>query len=149
CGQAKRRKYFRGKGHSRSAGRCPSKERFRQSSGDHSVSQSRQRFLVFDLDDTLVDTSDLYWRARRRFAEAFADRGIPQEEVIRRFEEIDTSHIETWGFVPERYEHSMRATYEVLIAENLIRPDPSLEAVVKTAGGMIAQENPQPIKGAI
>jgi len=73
-----------------------------------------QKLLIFDLDDTLLDTSDLYWRARTAFVEKVAKEGFDNQLIIDEFEKIDTKNTQEFGFSPHRYGKSMTETYLLL-----------------------------------
>ena len=109
---------------------------------------SRNQFVVFDLDDTLVDTSDVYWRARTQFIEQLASCGYSSARTLEIFESIDSGHIKTYGFAPERYRLSMMATYNRLLAESASVADPMLINEIYRCGDLIHETLPQVIDGA-
>jgi putative hydrolase of the HAD superfamily len=107
------------------------------------------QLAIFDLDDTLVDTSDIYWRARTRFVEELAGGGYSSEEVLEIFEEIEDIHVATLGCAPDRYYRSMFETYcrlaeksrHELCAETLGR--------IKEHGSMVVNHMPKVLEGAV
>ena len=109
---------------------------------------SRNQLVVFDLDDTLVDTSDVYWRARTQFIEQLASSGYPSAQTLEIFESIDSGHIKTYGFAPERYRLSMMATYNRLLAQSGSVENPTLIKEIYRCGDLIRKTLPQVIEGA-
>jgi FMN phosphatase YigB (HAD superfamily) len=39
-----------------------------------------EALIIFDLDDTLIDTSDVYWRAKSEFVRLLASHGWMREK---------------------------------------------------------------------
>jgi putative hydrolase of the HAD superfamily len=107
------------------------------------------RLAVFDLDDTLVDTSDVYYRARTCFLAVLAACGIDPELGLRTFEAVDTSHMEQYGFAPDRYGRSMAATYERLAAHFGVQVRKDVAARINDCGRMVIDECPKLIEGAV
>jgi putative hydrolase of the HAD superfamily len=73
---------------------------------------SVEQHIIFDLDDTLIDTSHIYWSARNAFTNLFDHEVIPEPEIIEVFEKIDENNMALYGLLPERYGHSMRETFD-------------------------------------
>jgi putative hydrolase of the HAD superfamily len=107
-----------------------------------------EKLIVFDLDDTLVDTSDIYWRARTQFVEALALLGYEPNEVTEIFEEIDARHISMFGFVPERYGTSMVATYNHILEQHGHQPDLDVLRTIDSCGRVILDSIPKLIEDA-
>jgi len=99
--------------------------------------------LIFDLDDTLVDTSEVYYRARRRFLEVLGKNEIDTDMAVKMFEEIDSSHIERFGFSPERYGMSMLVTYETIAKKKGVRRSEETIKKIKSCGRMVLKEYPE------
>lgn len=108
-----------------------------------------RRLAIFDLDDTLVDTSDVYWRSRTAFLDVMEQAGFHRDSVLEDFEAIDGMNIITYGYVPERYERSMIATYSDLCGRREVACDPSTLDAVRRAGRIVQTESPALIPGAI
>lgn len=103
--------------------------------------------IVFDLDDTLIDTSDLYWRTRSAFVKLI-DPLVEADpnQIVDVFEGIDSIHIREDGFSPTRYLKTMLKTYE-----NLRGADSRNNSVLKAievCARAIRTEFPKPIDGA-
>ncbi len=66
-----------------------------------------KKFIIFDLDDTLLDTSHLYWSVKNDMLELFCNlTGKDKETIDREFEDIEHNNIEIHGYSPERYKFS-------------------------------------------
>jgi len=107
-----------------------------------------RKLFIFDLDDTLIDTSDVYWSARSNFVQELAKRGLDPEEITEVFEEVDAANMRTMGFAPERYGTSMIGTAQRLLKRNSISVSEDLLAQIKHSGEMILTTWPKPIAGA-
>jgi putative hydrolase of the HAD superfamily len=108
----------------------------------------KQKLLVLDLDDTLVDTSHVYWLARSQFLGILADEGFDASVALHVFEQLDTENIKILGYVPERYRVTMQATYGHLAN---IAGYPTREAIqrkINAAADIIIKRIPSLITGA-
>lgn len=72
--------------------------------------------LVFDLDDTLIQTSVTFNHARDCFGMLMASRGVDGQEAIDTLIAIDLARIEVEGFGRGRFPVSLREAYHVLCA---------------------------------
>ncbi len=104
--------------------------------------------IVFDLDDTLVDTSHVYWVARSDFVNVMADCGLDPSVVINKFEEIDGDNMNSMGFSPGRYGKSMKDTYQWLVQNSNLVASTRIETLVNHAGNLIFSRMPELIDGA-
>ena len=74
--------------------------------------------IVFDGDDTLWETQELYEQAKRRFFALLDELGHDRNEVAERFAEIDIANVARLGLSKERFPASMRETYEFFCDAN-------------------------------
>jgi len=109
---------------------------------------SYEHLLILDLDDTLIDTSDVYWRARTLFVSEMVAEGFPAETVIDTFESIDAEYMGIMGFAPDRYTKSMLETCRVLLHKRGHSPSDETVARIVSYGQLILETNPDPIDGA-
>jgi putative hydrolase of the HAD superfamily len=72
------------------------------------------KLLIFDLDDTLLDTSGLFFDIKARFFLRLQLRGYKAQDIVRTFDEIDAKNILRYGYVSERSLVTMRETMESL-----------------------------------
>ena len=74
--------------------------------------RGRERVAVFDGDDTLWDTQELYDAAKREFFDLLGALGHEPDAVAAKFAEIDVAKVHQLGFSRRRFPISMRETYE-------------------------------------
>lgn len=108
----------------------------------------QQELVIFDLDDTLVDTSHVYWAARQGFIDALAEQGIDASFLLELFENIDEENIKIFGFVPERYGHTMMEAYERLVRAERLNRSSVVEERLRQCGQIVVTQLPELIEGA-
>jgi putative hydrolase of the HAD superfamily len=74
----------------------------------------RAKLLVFDLDDTLLDTSALFFQIKRDFFEHLRQAGFDEQQIQKEYERIDDANIARLGYISERTIVSLRETMELL-----------------------------------
>lgn len=79
-----------------------------------------KKLIILDLDDTLIDTSDIYFEARKSFVKLF-NGSFPEKYIIDTFEKIDTANFSKYGYDPVRYYMSMKDTYKTLVSSNALQ----------------------------
>lgn len=109
---------------------------------------SNKELIIFDLDDTLVDTSDVYWRARSAFVKKLVIEGINEEEVVKEFERIDSINMRKLGFDPNRYEKSMLNTYKHFFGSSKHCISDETFSYIKSCSRLILEDLPKLIDGA-
>jgi FMN phosphatase YigB (HAD superfamily) len=70
--------------------------------------------IIFDLDDTLVDTSSVFFRMKEKFIQLMASESHPEQTVREAFNRIDEENLVRFGYISERNLVSLRETYEWL-----------------------------------
>jgi len=110
---------------------------------------SMNKLAIFDLDDTLIDTSHVYWLSRSRFVDALVLNGFNGADVLALFEKNDTLHIAEYGFIPERYLKTMEVTYLELCQKNNILASDSLMLSIRGAGEIVQRTVPSLLPGAV
>ncbi len=105
--------------------------------------------IIFDLDDTLVDTSDLYWRARSEFIKLFVNYKVDELEILETFEKIEANNIKIDGIIPERYKKSMYETMNFIKNNHQLNLSANLEKEIEVIGDIIISKIPDLIDGAI
>jgi putative hydrolase of the HAD superfamily len=108
-----------------------------------------QTILIYDLDDTLIDTSDVYYSTRKKFLYILGEQGISSEDALELFESIDTGNVEIYGHKPERYKISMLETYEVLCKKYQIPKSVVVSKDLEKCGSAILEKMPELIDDAI
>lgn len=67
----------------------------------------KKKFIIFDLDDTLLDTSHLYWSVKNDMLDLFCNLTEKNKNILdREFENIEHKNILIHGYSPERYKIS-------------------------------------------
>lgn len=107
-----------------------------------------KKLIIFDLDDTLMDTSDLYWRAKNRFIKLLNDYNIDSEQADLTFERIDHENFHLLGHSPVRYRKSMLDTYAYYVEKGVLESDNLLENKIYDCGEMIRNIVPKLIDHA-
>lgn len=108
----------------------------------------KSRTVIVDLDDTLIDTSDVFWRARKCFVNLFHYSSLNDKTIIERFEKIDSENLSNYGHSPYRYRKSMLETYRYFKNDNLLNTFPFDIAQIEKCGEKIYKEIPKKIEGA-
>ncbi|MES2112507.1 MAG: HAD hydrolase-like protein [Bacteroidota bacterium] len=106
-------------------------------------------FIIFDLDDTLIDTSDLFWRVREEFLFALNGSNIPTARIRRLFEAQDSKNMALYGFNPKRYGETMRDVYDKFVTNEVIMPSDFIEGKIEELEKKIVTDIPPLIDGAI
>lgn len=102
-------------------------------------------FVIFDLDDTLLDTSDLYWKVREEFISLMERDGFGDKDLAACFESIDSVNISKYGHSPERYKCTMLEMYRGVAG---FLTDKKTKEIIRIAK-QISVEVPQLIDGAL
>lgn len=109
---------------------------------------AKDQLLIFDFDDTLVDTSDVYYRARKCFLQILKENSIDTDTAVKIFEEVDSSNIKLFGFSPDRYGRSMLGTYDLIAKKNKIIKSEEDIKKINSCGRIVLEEYPELINGA-
>jgi putative hydrolase of the HAD superfamily len=114
------------------------------------VSRRPSEWLVlFDMDDTLLDTSPIFEAAVLKFTLMLAELGVPVEETRARLSQIDMGRIEEMGFGKHRWPESIGLTYRSLAHERSLRYDRHLEEACAAIGWATYEEYPPVKPGAL
>ena len=104
--------------------------------------------IVFDLDDTLIDTSDIYYKARSRFLDLMESIGLDRDKSLIEFESIDSEMMHKLNHAPERYGLSMLRTFE-RFSPNIAKSERSkITTQLKKYGDIVTSNFPVVIDGA-
>lgn len=109
---------------------------------------NNKQHIIFDLDDTLIDTSHVYWDARNAFTNLFNHQDIPESEIIDIFEKIDEQNMQFYGLSPERYGHSMLKAYKHISTLYKFKQSIGVENSIKELALRILETIPELIDGA-
>jgi len=106
------------------------------------------RTLIFDLDDTLLRTSDVYARAVNDFLQLMVAEGFGRREALSAFEVRESRNIDTEGYDPRRYQLSMREAYETLCKGRAGHPKDGTKATICDIARRVTETVPNLVLGA-
>ena len=109
---------------------------------------SSPTLLIFDLDDTLIDTSRGFYDLREAFVVLLVEKGMSEERVRETLSKIEEVNIERYGYVSERNLVSMRETYEALTVGTDVRIQSADLRRIARLGSKCLYEIPKPMPGA-
>lgn len=118
--------------------------------------QQKTHLLLFDLDDTLVDTSDIYWQTKSLFIqliESLIDgqdtpHTLTWESLEDMFEAIDEKNMLKMGFHPTRYSYTMQEMYIEIAKTYSLELSVIIEKKIKNIANNILNNIPRLIPGA-
>lgn len=106
--------------------------------------------FIFDLDDTLIATEELFREAELAFFQEMQKLGFNKEAVANTFVEIDTKNVTYWGFMPKRFYVSMGETYEIMCKLRGVNlPDSATRQRLEEIGQRVFVTRPRVIQGAV
>jgi len=70
----------------------------------------KSKWVIFDMDNTLINTEPLYTNASNQFGSFMADHGFNREEVMNKQDEVDASLFEKFGYSTDRFAESFEIT---------------------------------------
>lgn len=114
----------------------------------HLCHMTPNQMVIFDLDDTLLNTSHLYFKCRRDFIELLSGYASC-EELTKRFEEKDEVHIDQFGYAPWRYAYTMVEVYSDLVEEGRVSFRPTELRHIVDIGEKIQTSVPDLREGAL
>ena len=103
--------------------------------------------IIFDLDDTLIKTSQLYNQAREEFSSLMQELGFNGEESLIKLDEVDINYIKEYGFVKERYPLSLGKTYEYFCKINGEKINSVLRKRIEDIGWQVFRQIPGLVDG--
>lgn len=71
---------------------------------------TKSQWVIFDMDNTLIDTEPLYRNASNRFADLMASYGLDRKEVKKKQNEIDAELFKEFGYSTDRFAESFERT---------------------------------------
>ncbi|MFZ5632405.1 MAG: HAD family hydrolase [Bacillota bacterium] len=105
--------------------------------------------IIFDFDDTLVETTVFFEIARERFARLMVEMGFPLEEVLAALDQKDIENVRRCGgFLKECFPRAMVQTYRHFCDLNRSTPDPDTCRQVEDIGWWVFDQKPVAVPGA-
>lgn len=109
----------------------------------------KSKGCIFDFDDTLVETTVYYDRAKERFAEKMNLMGFPVEEALETLNRFDISNvIKCGGFHKECFPNALVQTYEYYCKTNNIKICDETRSWMEDLGWWVFRQPTQLIDGA-
>ena len=93
------------------------------------------QLLIFDLDDTLIDTSAIFYAARESFVAFMSEKGAAEKQTRKVLAQVEDQNLARFGYVSERSIVSMRETYELLAQKGKLSPSSNDLRRIATIGG--------------
>jgi putative hydrolase of the HAD superfamily len=87
--------------------------------------------VVFDGDDTLWRTQEIYDDVKVKFAELVHRHGLGRPDLIAILDRIDAEAAQTRGFTVERFLDSMNHAYELVALDAKQHPTPTLTGEIR------------------
>ena len=97
------------------------------------MKRKKNKTIIFDGDDTLWKTQELYDSAKERFNELMKSQGF-NEDVVELLDEIDMQRVEILKFSRSRFIESMLITYAILCGKYHKNWDIEIEAKIRNIG---------------
>lgn len=113
-----------------------------------SVSTRRVQGVVFDGDDTLWSTEQLYDDARSRARNIVVEGGLYGDEWEQLERELDVQNVATLGFTVDRFPSSCVEAYEELCRRTGVNSNPSISTRVREAARTVFELDPPLVPGA-
>jgi putative hydrolase of the HAD superfamily len=113
-----------------------------------SVSTLRVQGVVFDGDDTLWSTEQLYDYARSRARNIVVEGGLDGDEWEQLERDLDVQNVAALGFSVDRFPSSCVEAYEDLCRRTGVRKDPSISTRVREAASSVFELVPPLVPGA-
>lgn len=109
-----------------------------------SVSPAPPEVLIFDLDDTLVDTSAIFYTARESFVAFMREKKASESLTREVLSNTEDRNLARFGYVSERSMVSMRETYECLAERGKLVPSSADLRRIASIGGKGLYTMPKP-----
>lgn len=107
------------------------------------------RGILFDFDDTLVETTVYFNEAKSRFAMLMAGMGFPVEKSLATLNELDIKNVQqSGGFFKDCFPRALGETYEYYCGLYGINPCSKKQQEIENLGWSVYQQPVRPIQGA-
>ncbi|MFZ5643970.1 MAG: HAD hydrolase-like protein [Bacillota bacterium] len=108
------------------------------------------RGLIFDFDDTLVETTVFFEISREKFARYMEELGFPLKDVLETLDRRDIENVKKCqGFMKECFPLAMVQTYRHFCSLENRDQDPAICKIVENIGWWVFDQKPVPVPGAI
>lgn len=108
-----------------------------------------KRGIIWDFDDTLVETTIFFEMSREKFACFMKEMGYPLKEVLEVLDRTDIENVKKMGgFLKECFPQAMAQTYGHFCKIEGVTPDPEICQKVAEMGWWVFEQRPEPVPGA-
>lgn len=105
--------------------------------------------IIFDLDDTLIETTRYFNEAKERFRVLMEREGFPGEEAVKKLNEFDIANVKKMGgFMKECFPRALGQTYEYFCSLYRRTPDPQKKEEVERLGWELFTREIELVEGA-
>ncbi|MCL6610682.1 MAG: HAD family hydrolase [Peptococcaceae bacterium] len=105
--------------------------------------------IIWDFDDTLVNTAIFFETAREKYARFMVRLGFPLDGVLETLNLLDIENVRRCGgFLKECFPRAMVQTYVHFCGVNGVAPDPDICGKVEEMGWWVFEQRPRPVPGA-
>tara|TARA_R110002126_G_C10490983_1_gene504854 strand:- start:85500 stop:86225 length:726 start_codon:yes stop_codon:yes gene_type:complete len=91
----------------------------------------KSKWVIFDMDNTLIDTEPLYTSASKNFGDYMSSYGYNKEEVMKKQDEIDAGLFEEFGYSTDRFAESFERTAKHFFQFGFMDEERSKEVVAQ------------------
>ncbi len=117
--------------------------------GPARVKRGMKQGIIWDFDDTLVNSTVYFEVAREKYAGFMVKLGFPLDGVLETLDLLDIENVRRCGgFLKECFPRAMVQTYEHFCRISGIRPDPGICRKVEAMGWWVFEQKPVPLPGA-
>ena len=93
--------------------------------------------IIFDGDDTLWKTQELYDRVKSEFSKLLHDCSFAVDNPIQLLDKIDSERVPEFGFTASRFVTSLIITYQVICKMENRNPESKIEQQLRLKSGII------------
>ena len=105
--------------------------------------------IIWDFDDTLVETTVFFETAREKFARYMVSLGFPLDGVLETLNLKDIENVRNCGgFMKDCFPSAMAQTYHHFCKEAGSEPDQAVHRIVEDMGWWVFKQKPRPVPGA-
>ncbi len=105
--------------------------------------------IIWDFDDTLVNTTIYFEIAREKFARFMVRLGFPLDPVLETLNRLDIENVrKCGGFLKECFPNAMAQTYDHFCRLSGMEPSPEISRKVENIGWWVFDQKPAPLPGA-
>lgn len=110
---------------------------------------SDNHIIIFDFDDTLVDTTVIFEKARRQYVQCMVELGFPEKAVLEVLDRYDIENIKKFGgFLTRCFPDAMVRTYQYFCSLTDREENERIKQSLAAIGWRVYEQEPALLKGA-